>query len=173
MSETEFERRKREPRYWRSRAEKLFVSARVLWVAMGDDPRRYGLRSGFDVSHCWPVFTMLCGLALELLLKAIAVAKGQDPKPHHDSDGLATDVGVRLTDQQKELLKVYAAKVRWDGRYPVPKKAEDYANLAELERRVLFDEAPSGWRRPNNRLGWDSFEGLWNRVLADYEDAAR
>ena len=107
-----FERRKRQSIYWHNKASDLRGSAGVLWAAMNDPKasetaQRLGLSPGFSFSiACWPVYQMLCGMALELLLKATLVAKGVEPKPTHDLGTLGRDAGIPFTNRQRALMSI-------------------------------------------------------------------
>ena len=55
---------------------------------------------------------MLCGMALEVLFKAIVVAKGGTPDTSsHELPELARLAGVPLTSKQKGLLEVLTAYI--------------------------------------------------------------
>jgi HEPN domain len=174
-----FERRKKLSIYWHNKASDLRGSAGALWASM-HDPDAYavaeelGFVQGFSFSvACFPIYHMLCGMALELLLKAIIVAQGDAPKATHDLVALSRDAAIQLTDKHSALLKILSAAIIWEGRYPVPKQKEHFYRLSALRFEHLYDPLPSAGtlniRRPNGKLRWESFNELWNLVFSVYE----
>lgn len=108
-----YERREKLAIYWYNKASDLRGSAGALWASM-DESRsneiveELGLGVGFSMTVATsPVYAMLCGMSLELLYKAIVVAKGNKPnvKSHNLTD-LASDAGVSVTKRQVGLLEI-------------------------------------------------------------------
>lgn len=172
-----YERRKTHPAYWHNKASDLFASAGVLWKAMHDPNHddaasELGFSTGFSFGvACWPVYQMLCGMAFELLFKAIIVAKGQRPQTNHKLVALSQDAGVAMTDTQLRTLKILSESVIWDGRYPVPKDERHFHELNELHWEHLYDPVPGmaiKLKRPNDRLSWKSIRELWDLVYDVY-----
>jgi len=170
-----FERRKGVPTYWHNKASDLYASAGVLWAAMGDPKQgsaaeQMGHGQGFSYSvACWPVYQMLCGMSLELLLKAIVVAKNETPKATHDLVALSRQAVVAYSSVELTTLKILSESIIWDGRYPVPKKEDHFKQLAELTWTHLYDPVPDvsiNMRRPNDRLAWKAIGELW-RAASD------
>src|SRR5690348_14494078 len=102
-----FERRKKLPVYWYNKASDLHGSAGALWASMhapdaGATAERLGLGQGFSfLVACFPVYHMLCGMALELLLKAIVVARGKEPNQNsHNLVALWREAGVPLSNSK-------------------------------------------------------------------------
>ncbi|MBI5018115.1 MAG: hypothetical protein HZB55_21835 [Deltaproteobacteria bacterium] len=113
-----------------------------------------------------PVYLMLCGLALELLYKAIIVAKGLRVDTNHKLVDFAAQAGLDLSDKEQGLLEILSESVIWAGRYPVAKDFKYMAKLRELKAEHLFDLTPLGKMTiatPNNALNWVSFKELWDR----------
>jgi len=173
-----FERRKKLAIYWHNKASDLRGAAGALWACM-DDSRsneiveELGLGSGFSMKVATPpVYTMLCGMSLELLYKAIVVAKGNEPNTtSHKLTNLASDAGVSVTKKQQGLLEILSESVIWYGRYPVPKKQEHIQNIIELKCENLYDKKLLGKLHvltPNGALNWESFNKLWSDAFAVY-----
>lgn len=170
-----YERRKSISTYWHNKASDLHASAGVLWAAM-EDPKqgsaaeKMGLGQGFAYSiACWPVYQMLCGMSLELLLKAIVVARNEAPKATHDLVALSRQADVAYSKVELTTLKILSESIIWDGRYPVPKKENHFKELTELTWNHLYDPVPNvsiNLRRPNDRLDWKAIGGLW-RAASD------
>jgi hypothetical protein len=175
-SET-FERRKKVSVYWHNKACDLLGSAAAVWAAMHDTDsvekaKVLGLGEGFSFAiACPPVFRMLCGMAYELLLKAIIVAKGGEPEPTHDLVALGKAADVSFTKEEIGLLRILSASIIWAGRYPIPKKQEHLEELTELCYEHLFDRVPLGKLQvfhPNQNLEWQSFLDLWQPAAICY-----
>ena len=114
---------------------------------------------------------MLCGMSLELLFKAIVVAKDGEPdKNSHDLPALAKSAGVPVTDKQAGLLKLLSQYVIWAGRYPVPKSKDKYDKLASIESQHLWitkKVAGSKFlkeRLSDTQLDWEPFHQLWKHA---------
>ncbi|WP_258381616.1 HEPN domain-containing protein [Pseudomonas syringae] len=75
--------------HWRNRANDLHASAGAIWLSMSngrghDAARELGLGEGFDMHlACSHVYHMLCGLSLEVAMKAALVSQGITPPEHH------------------------------------------------------------------------------------------
>jgi hypothetical protein len=173
-----FERRKKQSIYWYNKASDLRGSAGALWASMHDQnahkvAEKLGFGHGFSLSiACYPVYHMLCGMALELLLKAVFVAQGTDPKAIHELVALCRDAAIPLTDKQTALLRILSQAVIWEGRYPVPKQEQHFYQLSDLHSEHLYDTVPSAGtlkiRHRNNNLRWESFNELWRLIFQAY-----
>ncbi|VBS37530.1 Uncharacterised protein [Burkholderia pseudomallei] len=83
------------PNHWFNRGADLHASAGALWYAMENDVRQeiaqgLGFSSGYSMGvACYPVYHMMCGLALEVIMKAVLVQRGLPfPKTHSLADWL-------------------------------------------------------------------------------------
>jgi hypothetical protein len=91
-----------------------------------------------------PIELMLRGMAVENLLKAIWVHKGNKlvkggkfapiPAPNHDLVKIAATVGIVLNVQEEDLLMRLSHFIEYPGRYPMP------MNQSKLE----LQPSPSG-----------------------------
>lgn len=66
------------PNYWFNHASDLRAAAGAVWFAMGEQNEQVRESLGLDVGFSMnvasrPVYHLLCGLALEVLLKALLV----------------------------------------------------------------------------------------------------
>lgn len=97
---------------------------------------------------CHPVYMMVCGLSLEVIMKAVLACRGEmaDDLQHHDLCELSRAVGRDLSKQERKLLIYYEGALSWSGRYPVPKKNVQ-ANVYAHRRRSfdLFTSPLSGF----------------------------
>lgn len=172
-----FDKRKQLSIYWYNKASDLRGSAAALWASM-DEKRsneivnELHLGAGFSLKIAtYPVYRMLCGMALELLYKAIIVAKQQEPQEIHELVKLSEQAGIDMNDKEKGLLRILSESIIWDGRYPVPKKAEHMQYLYELITEYLYDKVPDGKLhvlRSNQALSWESFNELWGIAFEVY-----
>lgn len=177
MNERQFERRKSNSVYWYNKAVDLRGSAAALWATMQDEEasqvaERLGLGRDFTFRiACWPVYRMLCGLSLELMFKAIIVARGASPPATHDLVRLSEQAGVATDAHDSGLLSILSEAILWDGKYPVPKQEVRLEALDCLASTYLADKVPIGTLhvlRPNGALDWESFGRLWTLVAAHY-----
>ena len=117
--------------FWRDRALGLRHAAeslleqlrRVAFPENGEDDDARLRREGLENS-----FTLLTGLAMENLIKAVHVKQktsqsiGLKWKNGHDQVELAKDI-MPLSEVERELLASLSVFVLWAGRYPVPKSS--------------------------------------------------
>ncbi|ORM60126.1 hypothetical protein HA45_22180 [Pantoea rodasii] len=69
---------KSHPNHWFNRASDLRASAHVLWLVIESKQVQKDIGYGGSFSlgiACYPVYQMLCGLALELIMKAVITQK--------------------------------------------------------------------------------------------------
>lgn len=117
--------------HWLNRASDLHASAGAIWYSMYganhlEITKTLGFSEGFSMSTaCHPVYHMLCGLALEVVMKAVLVSRGETAPEKHDLNELAELVGMKRNVNEKRILRFYQESVVWAGRYPIPKKAND------------------------------------------------
>ena len=168
---------------WLHRASDLHASAGAVWLSMAegrgkDSAKALGLREGFDMMlACFPVYHMLCGLSLEVVMKAALVSLRQKPPEHHDLNLLAHLLGVKRNPAQKKILNFYQHSVVWAGRYPVPKNAtdDDLAEYYEMSNSILFKgkTAVKGTIiKTYSRTGatdWERFDALYRSYSALFD----
>lgn len=119
-----------EPQYWYNQAANLRAAAGALHYC-SDDSRdeavadHLGFGRGFRMSAAtWQPYLLLCGLSLELLLKATIVASGKQPKETHELKRLANDAGVQFTEEQQGALAILTNCTIWFGKYPAPSQKQ-------------------------------------------------
>lgn len=172
---------KSHPNHWYNRAADLHASAGSIWYGMHFDreqniAKSLGLGDGFSLSiACQPVYHMLCGLSLEVILKAILAQRNQNIPEIHDLNDLAARVGIKRSPQEKNLLKYYTSAVVWAGRYPTPKNCSDQSLLN------FYDDARKALFKPGKKLGnlqflthndatdWENFHVLWLRISSEFK----
>jgi len=165
-----FEKALETPLYWRNSSTDLRASAAAIWSAMDSNrnteiTEKLGLGEGFNLGVAGrPVYEMLCGISLELLYKAIAVAKQQKVLTHHRLVELSEYAGIVPDSREKGLLEILTEVVQWSGRYPIPKERKYWDKAAQLRMEHLHTKVPFGnlyILRPNGELDWLSFNKLW------------
>ena len=174
---------KSHPNHWHNRANDLHASAGAIWLSMSggrskESADSLGLGNGFDMHlACFPVYHMLCGLSLEVLMKALLVKRGESPPEHHDLNLLAHLLGVKRTPPQKQILNFYQASVQWAGRYPVPLKADDQMLLDywDMANNLLFKgKAISKGSfikkyTPTHATAWERYNALYRSYSAMFD----
>lgn len=174
-TEAEFSRRAKTPQYWFNKSSDLRSAAGALWYCMDRSrnlqvARELELGDGFSMAVATrPAYLMLCGLSLELIYKAILVAKGKVPPNQHDLLQLALDAGIATTLEQRQLLSLLTEQIYWAGKYPipVPRKHESIDDLATLSRKVFYEQhligtSPILHQKGNDPLGWQEFRLIWS-----------
>jgi hypothetical protein len=156
--------------YWHNKSSDLHAGAGVTWHALNNDDSNdfssLGFGVGFRMGAALPiVYRMLCGMSIELALKAIVVEKGGEPKLTHNLNELARTAGVSYTKEQSKLLEILTEAIYWHGKYPVPTKENDWNRTIDLTREHLFDQEELGNSglmvyRGNSALDWESYVEL-------------
>jgi len=128
---------------------------------------------GFSVAvACLPVYHMLCGLALELIMKAVLVQRKSDQNiKTHNLNRLANLLNTHPDKKTKDLLSFYEDSLVWAGRYPMPNNCTDEKIIShwELASHVLTSEVDIGsigtlkLRRENDPDSWENFCALWKK----------
>jgi hypothetical protein len=136
-----------------------------------------GLGEAVDMTAAtWRVYRMLCGMALELAYKAIAVAQGKQLLHVHNLVQLAEHAGVPLLKAKDiRLLHLLTECILWDGRYPVPKSADSLEYFVYLTYESLYRKEQTGERswalKPldPDPFDWEEFQSFWNQAMACFE----
>jgi hypothetical protein len=140
---------------WYGSAISFHEGANILWQHK-DSIRRGSL-----------VFLMNAALSIELLLKAIIVAKGGVAPQRHELLDLARDAEVAFSKDQKATLELLGEVLKWSGRYPVPntEKAWDHYHDDVLERHMIREREGNVGRiraNPETFPSVENYEALWN-----------
>ena len=101
------------------------------------------------------------GLALELALKAIAIAKSKEYETNHRLNDLCKLIGLKITNDQEYTLELLSELIVWRGRYPVPKKEGQWNNYHDVvqEKHIVREQEGNVGRALANR---DRFPTLQN-----------
>lgn len=164
------------PNHWRNRAADLKASAGALWHAMGSQDAAIANELGYAPGYrmgvaCWPVYHMLCGLSLEVIIKAVLVNRGTPPKKieTHSFEKLHQLLDMEMDDERKRLMTFYESALVWSGRYPTPRNASDakllsYYDLASdiLTKPLSMIEGTSiQLKVSSGATDWQSYSAIW------------
>lgn len=127
----QFDMRQETPAYWHNKSHDLLISARIIWKAMREN-------RGLEI-NCWATYKMLMGISFELLFKAHCVGAGIRFAPIHDLVMLARTANFSTTNEENQILKIFSEYIIWDGKYPVPKRAQHLESYWKNESNVLND----------------------------------
>lgn len=173
------------PSHWFNRASDLHAAAGATWYAMGSKSTEVAAAlsfpPGFSMSvACWPVYHMLCGLSLEVIMKAVLVLRETAPKEYelHDLNKLTRLLKLEPSTEEEKLLDFYNASLVWAGRYPTPRRATDSKLKAywDLASDVLTSPTIGNWpesmnvRSGNGSTDWTEFNPLWHRYANLFHD---
>ena len=148
---------------WYGSAISFHEGANVLW--QHEDSIRKGTL----------VFLLNAALSIELLLKAIIVAKGGVAPQTHELRELACDAEVPFSKDQIATLELLAEVLKWSGRYPVPntERAWDHYHDQVLERHIIRKrEGNVGQVRANPETfpSVQNYEAIWNLADRKWEE---
>jgi hypothetical protein len=141
---SDFDRTANDPAFWITRADDLYLSAKILYDK--SDSMTSQVEQTSDTEQIAALFralrysgivfpaTMLLGFSVETLLKAFWITQGNTVSDdgeykiltiRHDNHNLpliADGVGFKLSDREREVLERLSLFVSSYGRYPITKK---------------------------------------------------
>lgn len=167
-----YDQRKESPVWWFNKSSDLHASAGALWIILSkknnhEIQEQLGLAHSFSMEvACWPVYKMLYGMSLELILKAISVASGSKPRHSHNLVQLAGDVDIALSEDEKNILQLLTESIVWDGRYPVPKEKVPHEEHIKKIGEVLFEST-------NPDLGWENLNVIFGKLSEKFFEKER
>lgn len=114
------------------------------------------------------------GIALELSLKATAIAKSKDYEANHRLNDLCNLIGLKITMNQECTLELLSEIVIWSGRYPVPKKEGQWNNYHDVvQEKHIVRESEGGVHKTladRDRFPTvENFLALWKLCKAEYK----
>ncbi|WP_374627671.1 hypothetical protein [Pandoraea sp.] len=160
--------------YWFNKSQDLWGVIHALRFAIRHQDEMDGGESGYSYEvAAASVMPMLCGMALELMYKAICVAKGLKVPETHELSLLADRGGAQLSDDDKRYLRYLSIHVWWEGRYPVPKemRADEMDELSSISSDLFMEDVPGvsiRLRRHNGRDQEAMFDDLWGRAASAF-----
>ena len=116
------------------------------------------------------------GLAVELVLKAIAIARLMEFETTHRLNDLCKLIGLKLTKDQECTLELLSELVVWSGRYPVPKKEGQWDNYHDVvqEKHIVREREGNVGKTLANRDRFPTLQNfliLWEAFEAEYSSA--
>lgn len=174
------------PNHWFNRAADLKASAGAVWHSMGSDNAAISETLGYPHGHCMrtackPIYFMLCGLSLELIIKAVLAQRGLSPDQFkgHKFETLHQKLGLPLKRERAKLMAFYESSLVWAGRYPTPIDATDekLLNFYSLASEILTKPTELGPPSMKFRIGsddltnWTQFSALWASYAALFKAA--
>lgn len=116
------------------------------------------------------------GIALELALKSIAIAKSKVYEANHRLNDLCTLVGLKTNKDQECTLELLSELIIWSGRYPVPMKEGQWDNYhdAVQEKHVVRESEGNVHRTLANRDRFPTVENfltLWGLCETEYKSS--
>ncbi len=167
-----FDRQKNAPLSWLNKSSDLRASAGALFLSMSEEKSNFlveklHLGEGFCMAVAvYPVYLMLCGMSLELLYKAISVAKREQVLTTHNLIDLAYAAGIKTDGLTEPILKLLTESVIWEGKYPVPKDKyrKSFYTANNLYNEVMYQKGQLfGYeiQKPTRALDWESFNEIW------------
>lgn len=128
---------------------------------------------------CQPVYLMLCGLSLEVLMKAVLAQRGEltEKLMHHRLVDLAKAVGRAQTLREQKLLRFYESSMVWAGRYPVPLRDQLRGVIAHrrLGSELFMSPVKLGrleLKQRNDMDSWERYSILWRSYDALFANAS-
>jgi len=113
------------------------------------------------------------GLSLELILKAIAIAKGETFETNHRLNDLCQLVSIKITKDQELTLELLSEQLIWSGRYPVPKNEGQWNNYHDVvqEKHIVREREGNVGRVIANKKSFPNlknFLALWDICEKEY-----
>jgi HEPN domain-containing protein len=148
---------------WYRSAISFHEGAHILWQ------HEDSIRGGRLVS------LMNAALSIELLLKAIIVAKGGIAPQTHELLDLAGDAQIAFSESQKATLELLREILKWSGRYPVPNTAKAWDHYYDhvLERHVIREREGNVGRvraNPETFPSVTNYEALWDLANRKWDE---
>lgn len=154
---------------WWNKAESLHASALVVWHAYHDEKTAIGAQSlgfaeGFSLGAALPpVFCLLAGLSIEVLLKAICKGLEVPVRNIHRLADLVEDTGITVNEDDKIILRAMTEYIYWAGRYPTPSKLTQWNAAEEVFRQQQPSSGIFGkYFIEEREMNLENYGRLWN-----------
>lgn len=178
--EKEIQRISGVPMYWHNKADNLHASAAILWASYDDKFKKeissfLNCSKEYDIKiSTFPVYVMLCGLALELSLKSILAFK-KNVTSGHKLDSLIMKCEIPVNENEIGILKIYSEYVFWVGKYPIPLNSEAFEKFSSLNKKYASKEENLGNSKFKVIKGipifeWENFNNLYNKITGSFWD---
>jgi HEPN domain-containing protein len=131
-----------------------------------------------SISGGFRMFVFDAALSLELILKAILVAKGKAIPQIHTLRELCTKSEVDIDEDQKCTLDLLTESIVWAGRYPAPKLEEQWDNYHDniFEKHIVRQQSGnthSTLANPKRFPSLENYTKIWKICLIKYASIVR
>lgn len=144
-----------------------FCGKRKRATLKSDLEERLGYGDGFSLAAAFGdgLFGMICGLSLELNLKACIVGLGKKSPEHHNLNSLATTADFNF-GPYAGYARITTEYIYWYGKYPVPKEKQNNGSLWDIVYRLGLKPKPKvgsilersiDVRREECEVNWENF----------------
>ena len=115
-------------------------------------------------------------LSLELLLKAVRVARGQQPEHTHDLNKLCKQLKLPISNDHECTLELLSELLIWSARYPIPNRESKWERYFDsvLEKHVVRQRSGNVGSTMIHRERFPTLENylaLWEQFEKAYEAA--
>jgi HEPN domain-containing protein len=124
------------------------------------------------------VYQFNAGLSLELILKAIIVAKGELIPQTHNLRELCSKADVTLSKDQEFTLDLLTESIVWLGKYPAPKSEGQWDNYHDniLEKQKVRERSSHSHitkANPKRFPSQENYMRIWSVFLAKYSSITK
>lgn len=162
------------PEAWHIAADDLLLASQLLRTSIELQSEFSAPDSDAARLRVLPPELMLRGLALEVYFKAIWTKRGNKLVSDsrytevpgagpHNLVQLADVLRLQFTAAQRNLLVRLSAYIEYAGRYPIPKRAEQFS---QTTLRVLVDAVGTYWAIPDDDATFESIMTIINKELS-------
>jgi HEPN domain-containing protein len=147
------------------------------WMKRAVDFKEAAILIAKSDEYCPPFpYYYNSGIALELALKSLAIAKSKVYEANHRLNDLCTLVGLKINKDQECTLELLSELIIWSGRYPVPKKEGQWNNYHDVvhEKHVVRENGGNVHRTLANRDRFPTVENfltLWRLCETEYKSS--
>jgi len=115
------------------------------------------------------------GLSIELILKAVAIAKGKKFDTNHRLNDLCVNAGIKLTKDQACTLELFSEIIVWSGRYPTPKNEGQWDNYHDviLEKHIVREREGNTFKTIAHKDRFPTLENylkIWGLCEEEYRN---
>lgn len=155
------------------------MAADVLWKAQNSDlEEQLGYGDGFSLAAAFGdgLFGMICGLSLELKLKACIVGLGKKSPEIHNLNRLAETAHFEF-GTYADYARVITEYIYWYGKYPVPNEKQNNGSLWDIVYRLGLKSKPKvgsilersiDVRREECEVNWENFRIVTKSLRLHY-----
>jgi len=115
------------------------------------------------------------GLSIELILKAVAIAKGKNFDANHRLNDLCVNTAIKFTKDQACTLELFSEIIVWSGRYPTPKNEGQWDNYHDvvLEKHIVREREGNTFKTIVHKVRFPTLENylkIWGLCEEEYKN---